>query len=89
MRFARGAGRRNTELVERITTVSIIRIGATKEFSDGWEAAFGGKRSKSKSAAGGAVTKKKAVKKKSPKSTKRKAATKKKTAKKKKARKKT
>jgi hypothetical protein len=30
--------------------VTIVRVGATKKYSDGWESAFGGKR-KAKSAA--------------------------------------
>jgi hypothetical protein len=46
-------------------TVSIIRKGATKTYADGWEMAFGGKKSNKKSAGGVAVkAKKKALKKK-------------------------
>ncbi len=40
--------------------MTIVRVGATKKYTDGWEAAFGkGKKSKSS-----AATKKKAIKKK-------------------------
>ena len=79
--------------------MSIIRIGATKEFSHGWDAAFGRKK-KAKSASGGSTAQRKAktkkAKRKSPKkktakkkaSTKKKVATKKKTAKKKSSKKK-
>jgi hypothetical protein len=36
------------------TTVTIIRIGTTKKYSDGWAAAFGGKK---KSGSNGSATK--------------------------------
>jgi hypothetical protein len=53
--------------------VTIIRVGATKKYSDGWDSAFG---------KGGKKTKPAAVAKKTAKKTAAKASTKKKTAKK-------
>jgi hypothetical protein len=50
-------------------TVTIVRIGASKKYSDNWEAAFGRKGSV-KAAAGGARGKKSAAKKSSKKSAK-------------------
>ena len=51
-------------------TVTIVRIGASKKYSDNWEAAFGRKGAAKAAAAGGARGKKNATKKPSKKSAK-------------------
>jgi hypothetical protein len=49
---------------EKGTTVTIIRVGTTQKYAEGWTSAFKGK----KSASNGAATKKTATKKAAPKS---------------------
>jgi hypothetical protein len=44
----------------RYTTVTIVRVGANKKYSDGWEAAFGKGKRQSAPAAKKSVAKKKA-----------------------------
>jgi hypothetical protein len=58
-----------------VTAVTIVRVGATKKYSDGWESAFGAGKKKSapaapKKSAGRKSTKKKAKAKKAAKATK-------------------
>jgi len=43
-----------THLIEEELVVTIVRVGTNKKFSEGWDAAFGGKKAQKKTATKGA-----------------------------------
>jgi hypothetical protein len=62
------AARFNKPRYLRLSDVTILRVGTSQKYSDGWAAAFGGKKAASSKVAGKATTKKKAPAKKTKKS---------------------